>query len=136
MGQVVPNGADIALWETSASLVVGAISLSLAFMSRQPSEAHMPCVRGQLVRDVPVSLLDFSWSGCLVATNQPIDPGTVGKLRLDMGGKEYRDTVHIVRKTEHAGSSHAFTLGGQFGWGHRPSRASVRGEIPTIVTIP
>ncbi len=90
-------------------------------------------VRGRLVRDVPVRLLDFSWSGCLVATNQPIDPGTVGKLRIDMGGKEYQDTVHVVRKTAHAGS---FTLGGQFRWGHRPSRASVRGEIPTIVTIP
>ena len=89
-------------------------------------------MRGQLVRDIPVRLLDFSWSGCLVATSQPIDPGTTVKLRLDMGGKEYQDTVQVVRKTEHAGSSHAFTLGGQFAWGHRPSPASVRGELDPI----
>lgn len=97
----------------------------------------MRCVRGQLVRTVPVRLLDFSWSGCRVATNHPIDPGTTVKLLLDMGGgKEYQDTVRVVRKTEHAGSSHAFTLGGQFALGSRPSRASVRGEVPAIVTIP
>ena len=83
-----------------------------------------------------MTFLCVSWisvgRAALVATSQPIDPGTTVKLRLDMGGKEYQDTVQVVRKTEHAGSSHAFTLGGQFAWGHRPSPASVRGELDPI----
>ena len=93
-------------------------------------------MRGQLVRDVPVRLLDFSWSGCLVATNHPIDPGTTAELRINLSGKAYQDTVRIVRKVGTLGSSHAFTLGGQFGWGRRPSRASMRATVPSIVTVP
>ena len=54
--------------------------------------------RARLVRDVPVQLLDFSWSGCLVAASQEIEPGTTGTLRINMGGMEYLDTVRIVRR--------------------------------------
>jgi hypothetical protein len=88
-------------------------------------------MRGRLVKDITVSLLDFSLSGCRVAVNHPIDPQTTGNLRISMGGKKYLDTVHVVRTTKHQGYNHTFTLGGTFAFGNRPGTASVRGEVPS-----
>ena len=93
-------------------------------------------VAGRLLRQVTVRFLDFSLSGCLVATDQPIESGTVGELRVDLGGRKYQDTVHVVRTATHHGSRHVYTLGGQFAWGTRPGAASVRGEVPSIVPTP
>ena len=50
-----------------------------------------------------------------------------------MGCKDYQDTLYIVRRTEHHGSSQAFTLGGEFAWGNHPNVASVRGEVSMLV---
>ena len=88
------------------------------------------------MRDIPVSLLDFSLSGCRIGSNLQIDAGTAGDLRLNVGGKEYQDTVRVVRSTRSHGSSHAFTLGGTFTFGNRPGAASVRAEVPSIVPRP
>ena len=41
-------------------------------------------MRARLLREMPVHLLDFSVSGCLVGTNHPIDEGTVGELRMTL----------------------------------------------------
>ena len=80
-------------------------------------------------------LLDLSWSGCLVASSRAIEPGTTGELRINVDGTEYHDAVHVVRSQDH-GASPAFTLAARFGWGQRPSTASVRGKIPAVVTLP
>ena len=74
---------------------------------------------------IPAQLLDLSLSGCLVATDCPLDEGTVGDLRVTLHGKEYQDTVSIVRTTERQGASHTFMAGGRFAWGNRPGTASV-----------
>ena len=92
--------------------------------------------RAQLIRAIPVRLRDFSWSGCLVESDQAIAPGTAGELQIEMDGSQHRDPIQIVRQTQHGGSSHAFTLGGRFVWGRRPNTPSVRTKLPSIVTIP
>ncbi len=92
--------------------------------------------RAQLIRAIPVRLLDFSWSGCLVESDEAIAPGTAGELQIQMEGSQHQDPIQIVRQTEHGGSSHSFTLGGRFMWGRRPDTTSVRTKVPSIVTIP
>ena len=94
-----------------------------------PQHAH-------LVRTIPVRLLDFSWSGCLVESDEAVPPGTAGELQVEMDGNQHQDPIQIVRQTEHGGASHPFTLGGRFVWGRRPDVPSVRTKMPSIVTIP
>ena len=93
-------------------------------------------VRGRLVRDIPVRLLDFSLSGCLVATNHLIHSGTIGELQVTFHEHEYRDTMIVVRTIQHHGFSYAHTAGGQFAWGNRPGAASLRGSVPSILRSP
>ncbi len=94
-----------------------------------PQHAH-------LVRTIPVRVLDFSWSGCLVEADAAIAPGTAGELQIQMEGSQNQDPIQIVRQTEHGGARHSFTIGGRFMWGRRPDTTSVRSKVPSIVTIP
>lgn len=70
-------------------------------------------MKARLLRDVSVRLLDFSLSGCRVATNHSVQPGSIGNLRISVEGKAYQETIRIVRATEHKGSTHILTLGGR-----------------------
>ena len=70
-------------------------------------------MKARLRRDVPVCLLDFSLSGCRVATNHSVEPGSIGHLRISVEGNAYQDTIRIVRTTEHKGSTHTLTLCGR-----------------------
>jgi len=92
--------------------------------------------KGKLLRDVPMSLLDVSLSGCRMATNHPIDAGTCGVLQVRIDGKVYHDTVDIVRMTRHQGFSHTFTLAGTIAFGNLPGTASLRGEVPSSALKP
>ena len=92
--------------------------------------------QGKLLRDVPMSLLDLSLSGCRMATNHPIDAGTCGVLKVRIDGKVYHDTVDIVRMTRHQGFNHTFTLAGTIAFGSLPGTASLRGEVPSSLPKP
>ena len=85
----------------------------------------------KLVRDIPVRLLDVSLSGCRIAANHPIVPGTRGELRTEVDGKIYRDGVEVTRMMRHQGCTHTFTLACAIAFGNRPGTASVRGEVPS-----
>ena len=52
-------------------------------------------IKGQLFREVPVRLVEFSLSGCLLSTTHPIEAGTVGTLVVRMDRKQYQDTIHV-----------------------------------------
>ncbi len=92
--------------------------------------------KGRLIRDIPVRLLDFSLSGCLVATNHPMHAGTMGELQVSFDGRPYRDTVIVVRAIQHHGFPYTHTLGSQFTWANRPGTASLRGHVPAILSRP
>ena len=87
----------------------------------------------RLAREIPVRLVDLSLSGCLVASNQPLDEGTVGELRVMLDGKLYQDTVQIRRIARRRGTSLDHLAAGQFAWGNRAGTASVRGTVPSVV---
>ena len=93
-------------------------------------------VRGWSVRDIPVRLLDFSLSGCLVATNHPIHTGTIGELQVSFEGQQYRDRVIVVRTIQHHGFHYSQTLGTSFVSGNRLGTVSLRGTVPSILSRP
>lgn len=88
-------------------------------------------MEARLVRHVPVRLIDFSLSGCRIATEHQIESGAKGELQVDIDGKRYQDTVQIIHDTTHQGRSHRVNLGGEFSWGNRPGNVSIRGTVPS-----
>jgi c-di-GMP-binding flagellar brake protein YcgR len=78
-----------------------------------------------LGRDIPVRLLNFSGSGCLVATNTSVHEGATASMRLDIGGIEYTDHVRVVRCTRVEGASE-YHLGLEFLWIAAPDERSMR----------
>ena len=93
-------------------------------------------VRGRLIRDIPVRLLDFSLSGCLVATNHPMHAGTIGELQVAFEGRPYRDTVIVVKAILHHGFPYTHTLGSQFTLANHADKASLSGHVPSILARP
>jgi PilZ domain len=80
---------------------------------------------GMLRRELPVRLLNFSGSGCLMESERPVEPGTIGTLRLTMGSHEYVDDVRVVRCQAIEGGS-IYHLGVQFVWTAPPHARSLR----------
>jgi c-di-GMP-binding flagellar brake protein YcgR len=78
-----------------------------------------------LGRDIPVRLLNFSGSGCLVATSTSVHEGATASMRLDIGGIEYTDHVRVVRCTRVEGASE-YHLGLEFLWIAAPDERSMR----------
>ena len=88
-------------------------------------------LEARLVRSVHVRLDDFSLSGCRITTNHPIDTAAEGELLVELDGKQYQDTVRIVRSTEHQGQNRRVTAGGEFAWANRRGTSSIRGAVPS-----
>jgi PilZ domain len=78
-----------------------------------------------LGREIPVRLVNFSGSGCLVATTTSVHEGVTASVRLDFGRIEYTDYVRVVRCTPIEGSSE-YHLGLEFLWITAPGERSLR----------
>jgi hypothetical protein len=52
---------------------------------------------GALTSQFRVRVLNCSAAGCLLETSGPIAIGTVGKLRVSFGGKQFDDPIQVVR---------------------------------------
>ena len=50
-----------------------------------------------LTRELFVRVIDVSRSGCRIETNRRMDVGTIGRLRVKLGTREYEDDVEVVR---------------------------------------
>jgi hypothetical protein len=70
---------------------------------------------GVLKRDLQVRLLNISGSGCLLESQRRVAAGTIGTLRLLVGGDEYSDDVRIVRCQAVEGGS-IYYVGAEFVW--------------------
>lgn len=84
-----------------------------------------------LGREISVRLINFSGSGCLVATSSPVGAGATASMRLDVGGVEYTDDVRVVRCTRIEGSSD-YHLGMEFLWTTAPGERSMRRVIASL----
>ena len=90
-------------------------------------------MRGTVLREVPVQLLDLSLSGCLLRSNSEIPDGAFGRLQVMMGGARYHETLRIVRSTEQLGVDRPHFVGGEFSSTERPSDEPVPGGVRKIV---
>jgi hypothetical protein len=69
---------------------------------------------GSLAKEITVRVLNCSGGGCLLEATAPIPVGAVAKLRIAFGGREFDDTVRVVRCQELAGAGSIYHVGTQF----------------------
>jgi hypothetical protein len=50
-----------------------------------------------LTRELRAPIIEISESGCLIESRRPLEVGTVGTLRLQLGAEEYADDFEVVR---------------------------------------
>jgi hypothetical protein len=81
---------------------------------------------GVLGRDITVTLVEISRSGCLLESPCALDAGTLGMLRLTTQGVEYSDAVRIARCAELPGTGGRFHIGAEFVWLDAPEPNSLR----------
>lgn len=67
-----------------------------------------------LTRQLRVRLLNCSVEGCLLEATVPLMIGTVGRLRVSFGGREFGDIVEIVRSAPLQGPDSVHHVGARF----------------------
>jgi hypothetical protein len=50
-----------------------------------------------LTRQIRVRVLNCSAAGCLLETTAPVPVGASGKLQVSVGGRDFDDTIQVVR---------------------------------------
>ena len=60
----------------------------------------MSAQQGQLVREIPVRLLNVSSSGFLLEAHRDIAVGTTGTLDVDLGSDRYLSQVNLFRSVQ------------------------------------
>jgi hypothetical protein len=81
---------------------------------------------GVLCKEFRLQLLNCSSSGCLFEAHSQIDVGTVGTLRLSLGGEEFQEEVQVVRCQKIAGAGTVYHVGAKFLWTAAPAPGSLR----------
>ena len=90
---------------------------------------------GAAARDISVTVVNCSASGCLLLASTPLTVGTTGSLRLVVNGVEATDVVEVVRcqRIEGAASYH---IGARFLWTAPPRIDSIRHMLPRLAANP
>lgn len=65
-------------------------------------------------REVPMRLIDFSVSGCLIEATVPLAVGATCELRVHVGGETFVDAVRVTRCVAVSGGAPAYRLGAAF----------------------
>ena len=86
---------------------------------------------GAAARDISVTIVNCSASGCLLLSSTPLTVGTTGSLRLVINGVEATDVVEVVRCHRVEGSS-AYHVGARFLWTTPPRIDSIRHVLPRV----
>jgi hypothetical protein len=90
-------------------------------------------VLGVLGRNVPARLIEISRSGCLLESRERVEDGTVGELRLQVGGETFVDDVRITRCVLVEGSGSCYRVGAEFVQTRRPGEKSIRRAVAAIL---
>jgi PilZ domain-containing protein len=67
-----------------------------------------------LVAQLPLLVLDVSHSGCLLETQQPVEAGRVGTLRLALNGGWYVEDIRVTRCQAVSGRGSTYHIGVEF----------------------
>jgi len=81
---------------------------------------------GVLTKEFRIRILNCSSSGCLVETNSRVDVGTIGTLRVVLGGDDFVEDVQVVRCQQIEGAGSLYHIGAQFLWTDSPDTRSLR----------
>jgi pilus assembly protein Flp/PilA len=99
----------------------------------QSTEALANEVLGVLARCIPARLIEISRSGCLLESRHRVDDGTVGELRLMVGGELLRDDVRVTRCVLVEGLGSSYLVGAEFVQTRRPGESSIRRAVSAIL---
>jgi pilus assembly protein Flp/PilA len=99
----------------------------------QSTEALANEVLGVLARSIPARLVEISRSGCLLESRHRVDDGTVGELRLIVGGELLRDDVRVTRCVLVEGSGSSYLVGAEFVQTRRPGESSIRRAVSAVL---
>jgi hypothetical protein len=65
-------------------------------------------------REIPMRLIDFSASGCLIEAAVPLAAGSACELRVEIYGETYADAIRVTRCVAVSGASSGFRVGAAF----------------------
>jgi Flp pilus assembly pilin Flp len=99
----------------------------------QSTEVLASEVLGVLARSIPARLVEISRSGCLLESRHRVDDGTVGELRLMVGGELLRDDVRVTRCVLVEGSGSSYLVGAEFVQTRRPGESSIRRAVSAVL---
>jgi pilus assembly protein Flp/PilA len=99
----------------------------------QSTEVLANEVLGVLARSIPARLVEISRSGCLLESRQRVDDGTIGELRLMVGGELLRDDVRVTRCVLVEGSGASYLVGAEFVLTRRPGESSMRRAVNDVL---
>jgi pilus assembly protein Flp/PilA len=102
-------------------------------MNQRPQEAPANEVLGVLARSIPARLVEISRSGCLLESRHRVDAGTIGELRLTVGGELLRDDVRVTRCVLVEGSAANYLVGAEFVQTRRPGESSIRRAVSAVL---
>ena len=88
-----------------------------------------------LGRDFQAHIVNFSPNGCLLQTNLPLDVGTVGTLRFFLDGREFLDSVQVVRCQAIEGAGSQYQVGAKFLWTMAHGKESLRRALALLVGV-
>jgi hypothetical protein len=88
---------------------------------------------GVILTNAPLRAIEISRTGCLLESSRQIEPGTAGKLRLEIEGRTYSEEVRVTRCQRLEGAGPIYRLGVEFLLTRRPSSSSLRLAVNSIV---
>ena len=89
---------------------------------------------GTLTRQLSVRAVDISESGCLFVSRRRMEVGTIGTLRLRLGGEDCRDDVEVVRCERVKGTPTIYHVGVRLLWTRPRQAGSIRYAVSRYVT--
>jgi hypothetical protein len=85
--------------------------------------------RAVLIRDIPVTLLDVSLSGCLLESRTRLQTPVAGQLRVMVNGEARVDDIRLSRCVFVEGSGVLYRAGAEFLWIELPGERSLRRAV-------
>ncbi len=126
-----PTPLDVRVTESTPAVVNGVLKHRLRLRVVDGECPERPLLLGELVRQIPVRVLDMSEGGCLLETHVAVSHGTAGELQVSIDGEVRSDKLRVCRSNLVRGAGSIFRLGAEF----TPfaNGESVRALLPTVL---
>jgi hypothetical protein len=82
---------------------------------------------------LPVRLLDVSLTGCLLESSRRLEIGTEGDFVIQLGGRDFRQTLRTTRCERPDGSGPMYRVGARFIEDGRDNDATLRRAIAVML---